>query len=72
LEKLFQELSEEEQQIFTFDVKNIEWHDYIGNVHIPGLRQHVMRGRGTGKPLIKISSNESFEGQYLGSPISLN
>jgi fatty acyl-CoA reductase len=54
LEKLFQDLSEEEQENFAFDAKNIEWNDYIGNVHIPGLRQHVMRGRGTGKPLIKI------------------
>jgi len=54
LEKLFQGLSEEEQENFAFDAKNIEWNDYIGNVHIPGLRQHVMRGRGTGKPLIKI------------------
>lgn len=53
LEKLLQELSKEEQENFRFDVKNIEWNDYIGNVHIPGLRQHVMRGRGTGKLHVK-------------------
>lgn len=53
-EKLFQELSEEEQQSFGFDVKDIQWKDYIGNIHIPGLRQHVLKGRGTGKRLIKI------------------
>eukprot|EP00253_Pinus_taeda_P004114 PITA_04114 len=57
LEKLFQELSEEEQEIFGFDVKNIEWKNYIGNIHIMGLRRHVMKGRGSGKSMINISSD---------------
>ena len=39
-------MSEEEQQEFGFDVGNIDWEDYISNVHIPGLRKHVMKGRG--------------------------
>ena len=58
LEKLFQELSEEEKENFKFDVKNIEWNDYIGNIHLPGLRQHVMKGGwGIEKPIIKIYCN---------------
>ncbi|KAH9326767.1 hypothetical protein KI387_006945, partial [Taxus chinensis] len=43
LEMLSLELSEEEQGTLGFDVKNIEWKNYIANIHIPGLRQHVMK-----------------------------
>ncbi|XP_057496385.1 fatty acyl-CoA reductase 2, chloroplastic [Actinidia eriantha] len=44
--RLMECMSEEEQQEFGFDVGNIDWEDYISNVHIPGLRKHVMKGRG--------------------------
>lgn len=53
-EKLSQELSPEERESFGFDVKDIEWKNYIGNIHIPGLRKHVWKGRGTGKKIINI------------------
>ncbi|KAL7134061.1 hypothetical protein ABFS83_11G001800 [Erythranthe nasuta] len=39
-------MSMEERQEFGFDVEKIDWEDYISNVHIPGLRRHVMKGRG--------------------------
>ncbi|KAK4392389.1 Fatty acyl-CoA reductase 2 [Sesamum angolense] len=39
-------MSKDERQQFGFDVENIDWKDYITNVHIPGLRRHVMKGRG--------------------------
>lgn len=54
LEKLFQELSEEEKENFGFDVTKIEWRNYLGNIHMQGLRQHVMKGRGAGKRLVNI------------------
>ena len=41
-----EEMSEEEARSFGFDVEGIDWDDYISNVHIPGLRRHVMKGRG--------------------------
>ncbi|KAG5063419.1 hypothetical protein JHK85_004602 [Glycine max] len=41
-------MSEKEKREFGFDVKSIDWNDYITNVHIPGLRRHVMKGRGMG------------------------
>ena len=55
LEKLFQELSGEEKENFGFDVRKIEWKNYFGNIHMHGLRQHVMKGHGAGKSLINIS-----------------
>ncbi|XP_076907948.1 fatty acyl-CoA reductase 2, chloroplastic-like [Bidens hawaiensis] len=45
-QKLFATMSEEEKKTFGFDVEKIDWRDYISNVHIPGLRRHVMKGRG--------------------------
>ncbi|GER39942.1 fatty acyl-CoA reductase 2 [Striga asiatica] len=45
-ERLMGFMSNEERQQFGFEVENIDWKDYITNVHIPGLRRHVMKGRG--------------------------
>ncbi|KAL8214382.1 hypothetical protein R6Q57_003831 [Mikania cordata] len=44
-QKLLGIMSEEERKTFGFDVGKIDWRDYISNVHIPGLRRHVMKGR---------------------------
>ncbi|CAN1306873.1 Fatty acyl-CoA reductase 2, chloroplastic [Linum perenne] len=46
-DKLMELMSETEKSNFGFDVGSIDWRDYITNVHIPGLRRHVMKGRGT-------------------------
>ncbi|KAL4021150.1 hypothetical protein IC575_019941 [Cucumis melo] len=42
---LMEIMSEEEKREFGFDVESIDWKDYITNVHIPGLRRHVMKGK---------------------------
>ncbi|PIN12715.1 Acyl-CoA reductase [Handroanthus impetiginosus] len=36
-------MSKEERQEFGFDVESIDWEDYIMNIHIPGLRRHVVK-----------------------------
>ncbi|KAH0467193.1 hypothetical protein IEQ34_004431 [Dendrobium chrysotoxum] len=45
-QKLMVEMSKDERKEFCFDVGEIDWQDYISNVHIPGLRRYVMKGRG--------------------------
>ncbi|KAF3675540.1 Fatty acyl-CoA reductase 2 [Capsicum annuum] len=45
-QRMMECMSKEEISQFGFDVENIDWKDYISNVHIPGLRKHVMKGRG--------------------------
>ncbi|KAK4834436.1 hypothetical protein QYF36_022688 [Acer negundo] len=45
-ERLMEMMCEEEKKEFGFDVGSIDWKDYITNVHIPGLKRHVMKGRG--------------------------
>ncbi|XP_010557956.1 PREDICTED: fatty acyl-CoA reductase 2-like [Tarenaya hassleriana] len=45
MQRLMESMSEEERREFGFDVGSINWRDYITNVHIPGLRRHVLKGR---------------------------
>ncbi|KAG0622426.1 hypothetical protein M758_3G096500 [Ceratodon purpureus] len=46
-ETLSKELSTEELETFAFNVRQLDWADYLYNVHIPGLRNYVLKGRGT-------------------------
>ncbi|CAN6478277.1 unnamed protein product [Victoria cruziana] len=41
--KLMKQMSREERLHFPFDVAAIQWRDYIVDVHIHGLRKHVIR-----------------------------
>ncbi|KAL7106436.1 hypothetical protein ACP275_07G113800 [Erythranthe tilingii] len=43
--KLLYEMSTEEQNSFDIDVTKIEWRKYFQEVHIPGLRKHVLKDR---------------------------
>ncbi|XP_074353691.1 fatty acyl-CoA reductase 2, chloroplastic-like isoform X3 [Apium graveolens] len=45
VEELMKCLSEEERQVFGFDVGSIDWKDYVINVHFPGIRKHIMKER---------------------------
>jgi long-chain acyl-CoA synthetase len=36
-------LPEDERHLFDLDVKGIDWPTYIGQIHIPGLRRHVIK-----------------------------
>jgi long-chain acyl-CoA synthetase len=39
---LWNGLSPEDQRLFDFDARGIDWRDYIANVHIPGLKRNVL------------------------------
>ena len=47
IRQLYEDLSTEEKQVFGFDFNDIDWDIYIKKIHIPGLRQHVLRGHGS-------------------------
>ncbi|XP_020585176.1 fatty acyl-CoA reductase 2-like [Phalaenopsis equestris] len=55
-QNLMGEMSEEERKKFGFDVGEINWEDYISNVHIPGLRRYVMKGRGMCADTLKFTA----------------
>jgi long-chain acyl-CoA synthetase len=54
---LWASLPAEDQQVFPFDVRGIDWRDYIANIHIPGLKKNVLNlapddvAEGTGSPV---------------------
>ncbi|MDE3001102.1 MAG: SDR family oxidoreductase [Gemmatimonadota bacterium] len=41
--RLFQALNPEDQKVFNFDVTRINWREYIQEIHIPGLKHHVLK-----------------------------
>ncbi|KAJ7545775.1 hypothetical protein O6H91_08G009800 [Diphasiastrum complanatum] len=44
-ENLHQELSSEEKAKFGFEVRSIDWDNYIEHIHFPGLRKYPLKGR---------------------------
>ena len=42
-QRLLDELDERDRAALDFDVRQIDWRRYIQDVHIPGLRRHVLR-----------------------------
>lgn len=41
-QRLLDELPEADRAMLDFDVRRIDWRSYIQDVHIPGLRRHVL------------------------------
>eukprot|EP00850_Spirogloea_muscicola_P025272 SM002623S09864 [mRNA] locus=s2623:831:1338:- [translate_table: standard] len=46
-ENLYNELSPEDKRRFNFDLRRIDWQEYITKIHLPGLRKYVLKGRGS-------------------------
>ena len=40
---LYEQLSPEEQKLFDFDVSQIHWKQYFQDIHIPGIKRHVLK-----------------------------
>ncbi|MBI2195313.1 MAG: AMP-binding protein [Planctomycetes bacterium] len=41
--RMLQDLVEEERDRFDFDVRRIDWRQYLCDIHIPGLKRHVLK-----------------------------
>ena len=44
-QELHENLSPKEKELFGFNINDIDWETYIKQIHIPGLRKHVLKGR---------------------------
>ncbi len=44
-QRLLEELDDADRAMLDFDVRTIDWRSYIQDVHIPGLKRHVLRER---------------------------
>ena len=42
-DRLLGRLHDEDRTLLDFDVRRIQWRSYIQDVHIPGLRRHVLK-----------------------------
>jgi long-chain acyl-CoA synthetase len=47
-QRLFESLSEEEKKSLSFDISSLNWRHYIQNVHIPGVKKHILKMEGSG------------------------
>eukprot|EP01026_Neomeris_dumetosa_P044624 TRINITY_DN3772_c0_g1_i3.p4 TRINITY_DN3772_c0_g1~~TRINITY_DN3772_c0_g1_i3.p4 ORF type:complete len:128 (-),score=15.95 TRINITY_DN3772_c0_g1_i3:522-905(-) len=45
MQELYNSLCEEDREKFNFDIQTLDWSDYVKNVHVPGLRRFVLKGR---------------------------
>ncbi|KAM3341392.1 fatty acyl-CoA reductase 2, chloroplastic-like [Capsicum galapagoense] len=45
MKNLLEEMSEEERGSFEIDASKINWGDYFLEIHIPGLKKHVLEGK---------------------------
>ncbi len=43
LQRLWSLLNEDDRRTFAFDVTTIDWRHYLQEVHIPGLKRHILR-----------------------------
>lgn len=43
MQALYEALSSTEQQRFNFDVSQIHWKRYFQEIHIPGIKRHVLK-----------------------------
>jgi hypothetical protein len=43
MQGLYEALSPTEQQRFNFDVSQIHWQQYFQEIHIPGIKRHVLK-----------------------------
>ena len=46
--QLFNSLNGEEKERLNFDIEQLNWRHYIQNVHIPGVKKHVLKLEGAG------------------------
>ena len=47
-QRLFNSLSEDEKGALGFDISSLNWRHYIQNVHIPGVKKHILKLEGGG------------------------
>lgn len=43
LQQLWESMDDDDRRIFPFDVTTIDWRRYLQEVHIPGLKRHILR-----------------------------
>ncbi len=50
IRRLHRALDPEDRSLFGFDVSNIEWQAYVQEIHLPGLKRHVLKENPVKRP----------------------
>ncbi|MBI4553870.1 MAG: AMP-binding protein [Candidatus Latescibacteria bacterium] len=58
-QRLYEEMEPEDRRLFNFDVTRIRWKEYIQDIHIPGLKRHVLKTEAPEAP----EPDESADGE---------
>lgn len=56
---LFEQLPADEQAVFNLDVRRINWRRYMQEIHVPGLRRHVLREDATPEAVLPGAPEEA-------------
>ena len=62
LKELWKSLSTEEQEIFDFNIGDIDWHHYIQDIHIPGIKLYLL-GIPREASISESAESDLFEGK---------
>ena len=65
--QLFNSLNREEKELFNFDIEQLNWRHYIQNVHIPGVKKHVLKLDGVG--VLSVEDTASWDGLTINTLI---
>ena len=65
--QLFNSLNREEKELFNFDIEQLNWRHYIQNVHIPGVKKHVLKLEGVG--VLSVEDTASWDGLTINTLI---
>ena len=47
-QRLYESLTEDEKKSLSFDISSLNWRHYIQDVHIPGVKKHILKMEGSG------------------------
>ena len=64
-QQLFNSLNEEEKKLLNFDIATLNWRHYIQNVHIPGIKKHILKLEGVGS--LEVEEPDSSSGLTINS-----
>ena len=67
-QQLFNSLSEAEKKSLGFDMGSLNWRHYIQNVHIPGIKKHILKLEGSGA--LEVEEADSMDTPTINSLIS--
>ena len=66
--ELFESLTEEEKLAFNFDMRQLNWRHYIQNIHIPGVKKHILKKEGVGT--LEVAGGDGTEPSTIRELIS--